>query len=196
MITRKEAEARIAAGGTLSRSELSQILRSPGDMTAGEMSRLSLACPEWVAEQEAREEETRAKEERYLREEAPLREDLHRLGYPVKWVWEFVNTAKSYPEAIPVLIDHLRRPYGDEVREGIARSLAVREARGQAGDAIVSVLRESGLGDQLRWALANTLTIVADGSNREAIKELLLTETNKDVADRLKRALKTAAKPQ
>lgn len=196
MITWKEADARIAAGGTLTREELSQVISSCGGRTAAESDRLFYACPEWVAEQEARAAATLAKEELYLREEAPLREELHRLGYPVKWVWDFVNAKQNYYlDAIPVLIEHLQRPYSDEVREGIARALAVREARGLAGDAIVEVLRESGLGDQLRWALANTLTIVADRSNRDAIKTLLESETNKDVSDRLKRALKTAAKP-
>lgn len=136
------------------------------------------------------------KEKRYLEEEAPLREELHRLGFPVKWVWDFVNAKENYYlSAIPTLIDHLRRPYGDEIREGIARSLAMKEARGVAGSAIVEVLGESGLGDQLRWALANTLTTVADRSNRDGIKALLAQETNKAVADRLNRALKTAAKP-
>ena len=43
--------------------------------------------------------------------------------------------------------------------------------------------------------LANTLTIVADRSNRDAIEALLEGETNEDVANRLRRALKTAAKP-
>ncbi len=195
MITRKEAEARIAAGGALTRSELSEVLLSQDKMTAGEMEQFSLACPEWLAEQEARETETQAKEERYLAEEAPLREALHALGYPVKWVWDFVNTAQSYPDAIPVLIDHLRQPYSDAVREGIARALAVREARGLAGGAIVETLREEGLGKQLRWALANTLTVVADRTSREGIKSVLAMEKNKDVADRLNRALKTAAKP-
>lgn len=166
-----------------------------GEKTADELLAELENDPEWVARRDAREIEMRAKEEAYLLEETPLRNELHRLGYPVKWVWDFVNTAQSYPDAIPVLVDHLQRPYSDEVREGIARSLAVREARGEAGDAIVAVLREGGLGDQLRWALANTLTIVADRSNRDAIKALLDTETNKDVADRLSRSLKTAAKP-
>lgn len=194
MITRKEAEARIATGGTLTREELSQVLLSPKSMTAGEMEWFSQSCPEWVAEQEAREAETQAKEARYLAEETPLREELHALGYPVKWVWDFVNTAQSYPDALPVLIDHLRRPYSDDVREGIARALAVWEARGLAGGAIVETLREEGLGKQLRWALANTLTVVADRTNRDGIKAVLATEDNKDVADRLNRALKTAAK--
>lgn len=164
--------------------------------TAAEIMAERERDPEWVARRDAREAEMREKEARYLEEETPLREDLHRLGYPVKWVWDFVNAKKNYYlSAIPTLIEHLQRPYSDEVREGIARSLAMREARGTAGGAIVAVLGESGLGDQLRWALANTLTTVADRSNRDAIKALLETETNQDVADRLARALKTAAKP-
>lgn len=195
MITRKEAEARIIAGGTLSRSELTEALLSPGVITAAEMARLSAACPEWVSEQEAGEAAIHEKEKRYLAEETPLREELHRLGFPVKWVWDFVNAKENYYlSAVPTLIDHLRRPYNDEIREGIVRSLAIKEARGVAGGAIVEVLGESGLSDQLRWALANTLTMVADRSNCDGIKALLLTESNKDVAERLKRALKTAAK--
>jgi len=195
MITWKEADARIAKGGTLTLGELDQVLASSSGRTAAESDRLFQACPEWVAQRDAREAETLAKEEQYLAEEAPLREELHALGYPVKWVWDFVNTARSYPDAIPVLIDHLRRPYSDAVREGIARALAVREARGLAGGAIVETLREEGLGKQLRWALANTLTMVADRTNWDGIKAVLATEDNKDVADRLNRALKTAAKP-
>lgn len=162
--------------------------------TAWEIEQELRLDPEWLAREEAREAEARVKEERYLAEETPLREELHALGYPVKWVWDFVNTAQSYPNAIPVLIDHLRRPYSDAVREGIARALAVREARGLAGGPIVETLREEGLGKQLRWALANTLTVVADRANRDGIKEILAIEENKDVTDRLNRALKTAAK--
>jgi hypothetical protein len=171
---------------------------APGrsNKTADELLAELEGDPEWVARRDKREAEMRAKEERYLKEEAPLREELHRLGYPVKWVWDFVNAKQNdYLGAIPTLIDHLQRPYSDEIREGIARSLAMKEARGVAGSAIVTVLGESGLGDQLRWALANTLTTVADRSNRNAIEALLEKEANKDVADRLARALKTAAKP-
>ncbi|MDK2770477.1 MAG: hypothetical protein KYX69_22505 [Sphingomonas sp.] len=176
--------------------ELEAISASKGDMPADEWAALLESCPEWVAQRDAREAAMQAKEKRYLEEETPLREALHRLGYPVKWVWDFVNAKENYYlDAIPTLIDHLQRPYNDEIREGIARSLAMKEARGVAGVAVVAVLGESGLSDQLRWALANTLATVADRSNRDAIKALLQRETNKDMADRLNRALKTAAKP-
>lgn len=181
MVTLKELEA-IAARG--------------GDMPADEWAALLESCPEWGEQREAREAAMREKEKRYLEEETPLREALHRLGYPVIWVWDFVNARENYYlSAIPTLIDHLQHPYSDLVREGIARSLAMKEARGIAGAAIVAVLQEPGLGDQLRWALANTLTTIADRANYDDIKALLAAESNKDVAERLTRALKKAAKP-
>jgi len=40
-----------------------------------------------------------------------------------------VNTVAPYPDALPILLKHLRRPYPDRVREGIARALAVRDAK-------------------------------------------------------------------
>lgn len=176
--------------------ELEAISASRGGMPADEWAALLESCPEWVAQRDEREAAIQEKERRYLEEERPLREDLHRLGYSVKWVWDFVNAKENdYFSAIPTLIDHLKRPYSDEIREGIARALAMKEARGVAGAAIVEVLSESGLSDQLRWALANTLTTIADRSNRDGIKMLLAIEPNKNVADRLNRALKTAAKP-
>lgn len=165
-------------------------------MTAAEAATYNAACPEWVAEQDAKQAELQQKEKRYLAEEAPLRDDLHRLGFHIKWVWDFVNSKENnYQAAIPTLLEHIQRPYSDEVREGIARSLAIREARGQAGGVLIAVLQERGLGHQLRWALANTLTVVADRSNRDAIRELLEVETESSVRDRLSRALRTAAKP-
>src|SRR5690606_10670983 len=43
-------------------------------------------------------------------------------------VWDLVNTANPYPKAVPILIEHLQRPYPERVREGIARALAVPDA--------------------------------------------------------------------
>ena len=79
--------------------QLEEISASRGDMPADEWAALLESCPEWVAQRDARAAEMQAKEERYLAEETPLREELHVLGYPVKWVWDFVNTAQSYPGA-------------------------------------------------------------------------------------------------
>lgn len=166
-----------------------------GEKTADDLMADLEDDPAWVARRDAREAEQQAKEEQSIAEQALLLADLRKIGRRVRWIWDLVNTTENYVEAIPVLIDHLRRPYNEGIREGIARALAVREARGVAGKVIVDTLREKGLHGPLRWALANTLTIVADRTNVEGIKSVLATEADKDVASRLTRALKTAAKP-
>jgi hypothetical protein len=170
-------------------------MRKKGGRTAWEIVEEQKKDPAWVARREAQEAEMRAREEHDIAEQAMLLADLRKLGYRIKWIWDFVNTVDSYDNAIPVLVSHLRRRYSEGTREGIARALSVREARGLAGGAMVEVLGEEGLDKHLRWALANALTVVADRSDQEGIKAILATETDKDVADRLRRALKKAAKP-
>jgi len=85
--------------------------------------------PAWVAK---RQEEERVRQERaaHLRaSETPLIAALQAAGVRVDSVWDLVNTSSAYPEAIPILIDHLRKSYPDRVVEGIGRALAVGEAR-------------------------------------------------------------------
>jgi len=196
MSTWKEAEARALAGGTITSDELDEIIAKGGSRTAEESERLLRACPEWVAMRAKQDADQKALEERALTEQELLTADLRRAGYRVKWVWDLVNTAESYPDAIPVLLNHLRRPYSDGIKEGIVRALTVREARGIAGSAMIEMLHETkDAGFLLRAAVANALTVVADRANRDAINALIETETNEDVRTQLKRALKTAAKP-
>ena len=61
--------------------------------------------------------------------EAPLVEELRAAGFQVDSAWDLVNTTASYPAAIPVLLAHLHRPYPEKTKEGIARALAVPEAK-------------------------------------------------------------------
>lgn len=81
--------------------------------------------PVFRAQEEARQ--ARAAERR--RAETPLREALKSVGVSIESIWDLVNTRARYPEAIPILLEHLRRPYPDASREGIGRALAVREAK-------------------------------------------------------------------
>jgi hypothetical protein len=60
-------------------------------------------------------------------EEAPLAADLRAVGYEVESAWDLVNTSTPYPRALPILLQHLERPYSVATREGIARALAVRD---------------------------------------------------------------------
>ena len=99
------------------------------------------ADPIWVARRDA---QARARLQRELtsqREQTDLLQDLKASGVSVNNVWSLVNTAGPYPGALRVLLDHLSRPYSDRVREGIARALAVKEARPVAWDEFVRLAR-------------------------------------------------------
>jgi hypothetical protein len=84
-----------------------------------------------MAERHRSQEEARQSREAELRRaEAPLVRALAAVGLDVNSVWDLVNrTTRRYPEAVPVLLDHLKQPYPDEIRGGIARALTVSEAR-------------------------------------------------------------------
>lgn len=61
--------------------------------------------------------------------EGPLVEDLTLAGIQVESVWDLVNTDGPYPDALPILINHLETGnYPDRVMEGIGRALAVKPA--------------------------------------------------------------------
>lgn len=86
--------------------------------------------PNFRAQRREREESFRRREEELAQAEAPLVQALAEAGVDVKSVWDLVNSdIRHYPSAIPVLLDHLQRPYPDALRDGIARALAVPETR-------------------------------------------------------------------
>lgn len=140
-------------------------------------------------------------------EQEPMLADLRQVGCSLNSVWDLVNTANKYTEAIPVLLKHLVRPYSDRIREGIARSLAVREAR-YAWPLLVAEYRKApmGVGEEgvklgvkngLACALAATATdevmgemvmLAKDRSHGES-RLLLLSALKKSKTDVAKRAL-------
>lgn len=80
------------------------------------------AKPQHVARQ-AREVEAAAIRDAELRRaQAPLIEALQKMGV-VESVWNLVNTREAYPQALPVLLEHVQRPYPDVVREGCTLAL-------------------------------------------------------------------------
>lgn len=98
-------------------------------ITAAELSAELRANPSFVAYQKARDTELAERNARHHKEQASLLADLRKVGCSVDSVWDLVNTDTSYPRAIPVLLDHLAKPYSATIREGIARAVAVPGAR-------------------------------------------------------------------
>jgi hypothetical protein len=157
--------------------------------TAQEWHDLQMSCPDWVAQQAVRESTRQAAVEFFRVEEEPMIDDLTKVGLNVGSVWDLVNSNKVYPTAIPILLDHLHRPYHKRIRNGIIRALTVKEAKGLIGDDILDQLTGE-TDEENRWALANALTVVADKKNVAAIEALLEDPHFADVGERLKKSLK------
>ena len=84
--------------------------------------------PEVRARRARQQEERRRRELEYKRAEEPLLAELRSVGWEVGSVWDLVNIDVAYPQAHPILVRHLVRPYPPVIRDGIARALAVRSA--------------------------------------------------------------------
>lgn len=85
---------------------------------------------EAIVRRQREEDESRAQRAaEWRRAEEPLVKELEGVGYVLSSVWDLVNTPGTYPKAVPILLAHLPRDYPDAVREGIARALAVPEAK-------------------------------------------------------------------
>jgi hypothetical protein len=102
-------------------------------------------------------------------------------GLSVESPWDLVNARQPYAGAIPVLLEWLDRaeiavPAGDRslFREGLVRSLAVKEARGVAASALLREVRGAEASPGYRWAVGNSLEIAADDSVFDELADLAL----------------------
>ena len=107
--------------------------------------------------------------------------DLAAVGVIAESPWDLVKTKNPYRSAIPVLLDWLVRtdyPVAEKdvqrFREGIVRSLAVKEARGIAGAALVREFRRVGATSGYRWAVGNSLEVVADDSVFDEVAKIAM----------------------
>lgn len=164
-----------------------------GSISASELMSKLARDRDWVAADNDRRAALDEAKARYRAEEQPLLADLKEAGWPVASVYDLVNGAAAYSSAIPVLINHLQRPYSDRITEGIARALTVREARGKAGGALAEAMRvSSGRDAACRWAMANALVAVAGRDDQTPLQVLLSAESDSAVGERLELALRRA----
>jgi HEAT repeat protein len=98
-------------------------------LTADEIIAELHSDPVWVAHMQERERFRQEQVKRLQAAEVPLVAALKEAGVDVTSSWDLVNTGAKYPEAIPVLLEHLKKDYPKEILEGIARALGVPEAR-------------------------------------------------------------------
>lgn len=94
------------------------------------------------------------------KEKTDLIAALRDVGLEVDDIYDLVNSRRRYKRAIPVLVDFLNRASSPRLKEGIARSLTVREAKGIAGQALVRAF-ELTEEPAARWAIGNALSVAA-----------------------------------
>jgi hypothetical protein len=131
-------------------------------ITAAELMAQLNADPEYVARRKALDEAFQRKHEENVRAEAPLVAELRAAGASVNSAWDLANTRNTYTKSLPILLDHLQRPYPNGVRDGIARALAVPEAR-FAWPVLVKLYRQESE-KRMKVGLAVALSNVADES--------------------------------
>ena len=134
-----------------------------------------------------------------------LLDELHSVGVEVSDVWDMVNTRRTYPAAMPVLLDWLEHLdermasawEGEQLREGLVRALTVREARPAAASLLVSQMRRyRGQGDSgTAWAIGNALAVVADDSVYDDLKVLALDTDLGAARQMLAEALQRVSNP-
>lgn len=105
--------------------------------------------------------------------EKPLVDELRGAGFDVESAWDLVNTSVPYPDALPILLDHLERDYPDRVREGIARALAVGPDAMFGWDKIISCYRNEPEGTDTKDGLAAAIAAVASSAVIDEVIELV-----------------------
>jgi hypothetical protein len=153
------------------------------------------ADPEYVAETARRDDELARKEADWHRAEAPLVAELRRAGFQVDSAWDLVNTSTPYPAALPILLEHLARPYPDRVREGIARALAVRDAR-FGWEILLRLYREEEAGTDAKDGLAVALAAASDDQVADDVISVAQDPAHGESRLLLLRGLKRSRAPQ
>jgi hypothetical protein len=168
-------------------------------ITAAELMEKLIAEPDFVAQREQAEQARVDQEAQWRRAEAPLVTALRAAGFSVSSAWDFVNTAEPYPDALPILFEHLERAYPGAIREGIARALAVPEslARWDLLARLYRTERDPRAKDGLAVAIAaaaddsvleDLISLAQDPANGPS-RLLLLTALERSIAPRARAAL-------
>jgi hypothetical protein len=120
-------------------------------------------------------------ENAYAEDAKPLVDDLRKLGFNFSSPWDLVNIKSKYKTAIPILIEHLAKPYLIKNKEGIARALAVKEAKGIACNAVLHEYNNTPKYESnFRWVLGNTMAVIITPEYVDDVIEIVQDEKNNE----------------
>lgn len=116
--------------------------------------------------------------EQFRAAEAPIVNALRGIGEDISSTAELVNTSRSYPAAIPVLVEHLQRPYPPYVLESIVRALTVKEARGVASSALISLFQRLPITGWPKWEVGNAICMTATELDLDALLRIVMERSH------------------
>lgn len=132
--------------------------------------------PSYVAERAKRDQEFQKRDAALAEAEASLVAALRAAGPRVESVWDLVNDHRDQPAVVPILFEHLSRPYPAAVREGIARALAMPSVRPRWEQLVERYREESD--SRVRDGLAAAIAAVATDANVGSIIDLVTDQSN------------------
>jgi hypothetical protein len=151
-------------------------------MTAQEYLEQRQQDPEWVARRKEDDRRRQIRIDQLTFEERPLVKDLARAGCIVKSAADLINTREPYPEALPILLKHLKNTnYSTEIREGIARALTVRHPIvKEALPQLVEAFRKDPDPrlNRSKWAIGNAIEVLYDDRYADQIIDLVLDRSH------------------
>jgi hypothetical protein len=155
-------------------------------ITAAELIAKLANDPEYQRRMQEKEKKWAERRKALYEEEVPLVKDLVETGItvvlnsipgeeylgPPRSISDLVNTRSRYPEAIPVLVKHLRLGYSLPIRKSIIRSLITPDSKGNAGILIELFESESDCESELKWLIGLAIAEAAIETDADKIIEL------------------------
>lgn len=104
---------------------------------------------------------------------------MRAAGVNASTPWDLVNSPESYRAAIPLLCEWLEKTDDaipkaarEKFREGVVRSLTVKEARGVAGPVLLREFHRPNVSSEYRWAVGNALEVVAGNGEFQGLVDI------------------------
>jgi hypothetical protein len=113
-------------------------------------------------------------------DENKIKSELYRVGISIDSIYDLVNSSKSYPQGIPILIKFLKMGISDDtLKEGVIRSLAVKEAKGFAGSVLIEEFNRTPKNKiVLRWVIGSAIEVVITSNEIASVIEIVKDKTN------------------
>jgi len=127
--------------------------------------------------------------------------ELRNAGIEVESIFDLVNSRRSYKEAIPVLLRVLPTLEDSWIKEGVVRAIAVPGAPEDVARVLVREFKNIApdappAQQQLKWAIGNTLSIVAQDHHLDLIAQLVREKVHGKAREMLAAALANMKDPR